>query len=160
MSSSCGKKTTVPASKKRKGAASSSSPTVVIRYPFLEFPLGPQEELFQTLRAQPLGTVMTNFDDPGTVQFRVGGLVRQLSIPEFKIALGLYTEEFMDDNKLDTLPPQYRLIQSTEEEDPEDITDDVPPRHEDPRSQPPPIHRPVHAAASYSDISERLTRFV
>ncbi|KAK5772195.1 hypothetical protein PVK06_048472 [Gossypium arboreum] len=58
-----------------------------------------------------------------------------------------------------TYPPQYRLIQSIEEEDPEGITDDVPPRHEDPPSQSPPIHRPVHAAASYSDISEHLTRF-
>ncbi|KAK5775743.1 hypothetical protein PVK06_043681 [Gossypium arboreum] len=190
-----------------------------------------------------LQVVMTNFDDPGTVQFRLGGLVRQLSVPEFEIALGLYTEEFMDDNELDTLhrhihyssskfwkdivpvsatydpscskershlcwalcdsigsvlwapqhsgtiilphshppdvptghlehahmrmiekrrgthPPQYRLIQSTEEEDPEDIPDDVPPRHEDPLSQPLPIHCPVHAVASYSDISEHLTQF-
>ncbi|PPS19992.1 hypothetical protein GOBAR_AA00590 [Gossypium barbadense] len=32
------------------------------------------------------------------------------------------------------------LENSTEEEDPEDITDDVPPSHEDPPSQPPPIH--------------------
>ncbi|KAK5839522.1 hypothetical protein PVK06_008320 [Gossypium arboreum] len=56
-------------------------------------------------------------------------------------------------------PPQYRLVQSAEEDDLEDITDDVPPRREDPSSQPPPIHHPVHAVASYSDISERLTRF-
>ncbi|KAH1121810.1 hypothetical protein J1N35_004970 [Gossypium stocksii] len=46
-----------------------------------------------------------------------------------------------------------------EKEDPEDITDDVPPSHEEPPSQPPPIHCPVYAAASYADISERLTRF-
>ncbi|PPS19622.1 hypothetical protein GOBAR_AA00972 [Gossypium barbadense] len=58
-----------------------------------------------------------------------------------------------------TYPPQYRLIQSTEGEDPEDITDDVPPRHEDPPSQPPPPSHLVHAAASYADISKRLTRF-
>ncbi|KAK5833783.1 hypothetical protein PVK06_017641 [Gossypium arboreum] len=56
-------------------------------------------------------------------------------------------------------PPQYHLVQPIEEEDPEDITDDVPPRHEDSPSQPPPIHHLVHAAASYSNISERLTRF-
>ncbi|PPS07934.1 hypothetical protein GOBAR_AA12710 [Gossypium barbadense] len=31
--------------------------------------------------------------------------------------------------------------------------------HEDPPTQPPPPSRPVHAAASYADISERLTRF-
>ncbi|PPS15611.1 hypothetical protein GOBAR_AA04962 [Gossypium barbadense] len=120
-----------------------------------------------------LQVIMTNFDDPGT-----------LSVPEFGIALGLYTEEFMDDNELGTLHrdihyssskcwkdlvpasaaydpsrSKYRLVQSTEEEDPEDITVNVPLRHEDPSSQPPPIHRPVHTVASYSDISERLTRF-
>ncbi|PPR83946.1 hypothetical protein GOBAR_AA36763 [Gossypium barbadense] len=44
-----GKKTTVPASKKRKGATSSSGPTAEIRHPFLQFPLGPQEDLFQIL---------------------------------------------------------------------------------------------------------------
>ncbi|KAK5771356.1 hypothetical protein PVK06_047556 [Gossypium arboreum] len=218
---------------------------------------------------------MIEFDDPRTVQFCLGGLVCQLSVLEFGIVLGLYTEEFMDDNELDTLhrhihyspskcwkafvlalatydpsrskasalTPSLRclhailahtltgrrestdvvnthdayflwsianghvfdlayfiaftiyhqterhrkgfisispyvtrlaryfellntaanhppsLSSSTEEEDPEDITDNVPPLHEDPPSQPPPIHRPVHAVASYSNISERLTRF-
>ena len=56
-------------------------------------------------------------------------------------------------------PPQYHLSQSTEEEAYEDIPDDVPPQHEDPPSQPPPPSRPIHAAASYADISERLTQF-
>ncbi|KAK5802668.1 hypothetical protein PVK06_030281 [Gossypium arboreum] len=46
---------------------------------------------------------MTNFDDPGMVQFHLGGLVRQLTVPEFGIALGLCTEEFVDDNELNTL---------------------------------------------------------
>ncbi|PPR95908.1 hypothetical protein GOBAR_AA24760 [Gossypium barbadense] len=145
-------------------------------------------------------------------EFRLGGLVRQLSVPEFEIALGLHTEEFIDDNEFDTLhrhihyspskcwkdlvpasatynpshskvsalPPSlrylhailaytltgrresisvYRLAQSTEEKDLEDITDDVPPLHEDPPTQPPPPSHPVHAAASYVDISECLTRF-
>ena len=41
---------------------------------------------------------MTEFDDPGTVQFHLDGLVRQLSVPKFGVALGLYTEEFMDDD--------------------------------------------------------------
>ncbi|PPR95362.1 hypothetical protein GOBAR_AA25308 [Gossypium barbadense] len=41
----------------------------------------------------------------------------------------------------------------------EDIPDDVPPQHEDPPTQPPPPSCPVHAAASYANISERLTRF-
>ncbi|KAK5793280.1 hypothetical protein PVK06_034422 [Gossypium arboreum] len=58
-----------------------------------------------------------------------------------------------------TYPPQYCLALSTEEEDLEDITDDVPSCHEDPLTQPPPPFRPVHATASYADISERLTQF-
>ncbi|PPS09304.1 hypothetical protein GOBAR_AA11340 [Gossypium barbadense] len=151
-----GKKIVVPASKKRKGAVSSLDPTAEIRHPFLQFPLEPQEELFQILRARPLGVgccidwatleqiqmanairallttkpwglffeiieptyldftmklystfhlqvLMTNFNDPGTVQFRLGGLVFQLRVPELEIVVGLYTVEFMDDNELDTL---------------------------------------------------------
>ncbi|PPS09177.1 hypothetical protein GOBAR_AA11479 [Gossypium barbadense] len=58
----------------------------------------------------------------------------------------------------ETHPPQYRLAKSSKEGDPEDITDDVPLRHEDPPSHPPPPSHPVHAAASYADISECLTR--
>ncbi|PPS13653.1 hypothetical protein GOBAR_AA06924 [Gossypium barbadense] len=171
-----------------------------------------------------LQVVISEFDDPGTVQFCLSELVRQLSVPEFNVALGLYTKEFMDDDDFDTLhlhihlspsncwralvptsatydpsqskasaftpslrylhaflaqaltgrrsdigeessplalfhPPQYLLVQSAEEEDLEDITDDVPPQHEDPPSQPLPIHHLVRAMASYSDISERLTQF-
>ncbi|PPS00132.1 hypothetical protein GOBAR_AA20532 [Gossypium barbadense] len=310
MSSSRGKKTTVPASKKRKGASSFAGPTTEIRHPLLQFPRGPQEELFQILRARPLiaghcidwaaieqvqmadaiqalltivplelffgiiestylkltmelcstfhlQTVITRYDDPNTVQFRLGGLARQLSVPEFDAALGLYMEEFKEENELyafsrhihfspskcwHTLPPSmasynpsrskasvlspslrylqailaytitgrrestsvvnshdvyflgcmsqghvidlayfiaiaiqhqterhrkgvisigpyYRLAQSTEKEAYEDIPDDVPPQHEGPPTQPPPPSRPVHAAASYADISECLTRF-
>ncbi|KAK5770411.1 hypothetical protein PVK06_046561 [Gossypium arboreum] len=44
---------------------------------------------------------MAEHDDPGTVQFRLGGLVRQLSVLEFSVALGLYTDEFM---KADNFP--------------------------------------------------------
>ncbi|PPS20171.1 hypothetical protein GOBAR_AA00373 [Gossypium barbadense] len=58
-----------------------------------------------------------------------------------------------------TYPPQYRLAQSIDEEAYEDIPDDVPPQNEGPPTQPPPPSRPVHATASYADISERLTRF-
>ncbi|PPS13535.1 hypothetical protein GOBAR_AA07049 [Gossypium barbadense] len=99
------------------------------------------------------------------------GLVRQLNILEFGTALGIYTKEFIEEIELhegeralalSTLTSPtfygYRLAQSTEEA-PEDITDDVPLRHEDPPSQPPPPSRLVHAAASYADISELLTRF-
>ncbi|KAK5842251.1 hypothetical protein PVK06_004587 [Gossypium arboreum] len=48
-------------------------------------------------------TVMTNYDDLGTVQFCLGGLVRQLSVPKFGMALGLYTEEFKEQNDLHAL---------------------------------------------------------
>ncbi|PPR88610.1 hypothetical protein GOBAR_AA32077 [Gossypium barbadense] len=54
MSSSRGKKATVPTSKKRKGKSSSLGPIVEVRHPFLRFPIGPQEELFQILWARPL----------------------------------------------------------------------------------------------------------
>ncbi|PPR88224.1 hypothetical protein GOBAR_AA32464 [Gossypium barbadense] len=204
MSSSHGKKAAIPASKKRKGASFSSGPIVK--------------------------TVITNYDDPGTVQFHLGGLVCQLSVPKFGTVLGLYTEEFKEENDLHafnrhihrsplrcwdelvpgrdtynpsrskasdlppslstaaqessltligqmflqgmssmlsmrmikkrggTYPPQYRLAKFTKEKAYEDIPD-VPLQHEDPPTQPPPPSRPVHAAASYADISECLTRF-
>ncbi|PPR99336.1 hypothetical protein GOBAR_AA21330 [Gossypium barbadense] len=233
MSSSRGKKATVPASKKRKGTPSSSGPTAevaaeqvqladvirtllttdpwelffgIIKPTYLELTM----ELCSTFHLQ---TVMTNYNDPGTVQFFLGGLVLQLSVPEFGTALCLYTEEFKEENDLHALnchihrslsqcwdalvlgaatynpsrtkasalppslctaaqessltligqmcpqgissmlsmkmiekrrgtyPPQYCLAQSTEEEAHKDITDDVPPQHEDPLSQPPPPSR-------------------
>ncbi|PPS00225.1 hypothetical protein GOBAR_AA20441 [Gossypium barbadense] len=117
MSSSCGKKTVVPASKKRKGAASSSRPTTEIRHPFFQVPLGPQEELYQILRVRPLvdlcsmfhlQTVMTNFDDPRTVQFCLGGLVRQLNVPEFGIALGVSTRHLGSHSDRETKEHQRR----------------------------------------------------
>ncbi|PPS02509.1 hypothetical protein GOBAR_AA18153 [Gossypium barbadense] len=54
MLSSREKITIVLASKKRKGASSSAGPIVKIRHPLLQFPRGPQEELFQILQARPL----------------------------------------------------------------------------------------------------------
>ncbi|PPS02688.1 hypothetical protein GOBAR_AA17974 [Gossypium barbadense] len=39
---------------------------------------------------------MAEHDDPGTVQFCLGSLVLQLSVPEFGATLGLYTNEFME----------------------------------------------------------------
>ncbi|PPS02337.1 hypothetical protein GOBAR_AA18323 [Gossypium barbadense] len=65
----------------------------------------------------------------------------------------------MIERRRGTYPPQYHFAQSTEEEVYEDIPDDVPPQHEDPPTQPPLPSRPVHAAASYADISECLTQF-
>ncbi|KHG16302.1 Malate dehydrogenase [Gossypium arboreum] len=153
-------------------------------------------ELCSTFHLQ---TVMTNYDDPDTVQFRLGGLVCQLSVPEFGAALGLCTKEFKEENELHTLtrhihfslskcwhtlalgaasynpsrskalvlPPILRYLHAIlahtiigrEEEAYEDIPDDVPTQHEDPPTQQPPPSRPVHAAASYADISDCLTRF-
>ncbi|KAK5833728.1 hypothetical protein PVK06_017582 [Gossypium arboreum] len=156
MSSSRGKKSAVPASKKRKGASSSLGPTTEIHHPFLQFPNGPQEELFQILWARPLvagrcidwaaveqvqladviwaflttdpwklffriieltyleltmelcskfhfQNVMTRCDDPDMVQFFLGVLICQLSVPEFGAILGLSTEEFREENELHAL---------------------------------------------------------
>ncbi|PPR99094.1 hypothetical protein GOBAR_AA21568 [Gossypium barbadense] len=69
MSSSRGKKATVPSSKRRRGSSSSS-------------------------------VVMTNNDDPGTIHFRLGGLVRAMSVQDFGVALGLYTDEFMEEEDM------------------------------------------------------------
>ncbi|KAK5775779.1 hypothetical protein PVK06_043719 [Gossypium arboreum] len=57
-------------------------------------------ELCSTFHLQ---TVMTNYDDPGMVQFRLGRLICQLSVPKFGTALGLYTEEFKEENELHAL---------------------------------------------------------
>ncbi|PPR94675.1 hypothetical protein GOBAR_AA25997 [Gossypium barbadense] len=156
MLSSRGKKAVVPATKKRKGASSSLGSTAKVRHLFLRFPIKPQEELFQILRARPLivghyinwaaieqvqladaiqallttdpwelffgiieltyleltmelcstfhlQTVMTNYDDPSTIQFRLGGLICQLSVLEFDTTLGLYMEEFKEENDLHAL---------------------------------------------------------
>ncbi|KAH1032253.1 hypothetical protein J1N35_044427 [Gossypium stocksii] len=46
---------------------------------------------------------MSEFDDPGTVQFCLGGFIRQLSVPEFRVTLGLYTEELMDHDNFSDL---------------------------------------------------------
>ena len=46
---------------------------------------------------------MTNYDDLSTVQFRLGGLVRQLNVLEFGTALGLYMEEIKEENDLHAL---------------------------------------------------------
>ncbi|PPR86954.1 hypothetical protein GOBAR_AA33735 [Gossypium barbadense] len=222
MLTSRGKKTAVPTSKKRKGATSSSGPTIEIRHPFLQFPLGPQEELFQILWVRPLGVghyidwaaleqvqladavrALLTTDPNGLVPPRWFGC--RLSVPEFRIALGLALvpdSATYDPSRSKVLalapslrylhailahtltgqwestdisgirdessplapmsldwhgtsgsstqqhnhPPSlssYHLVQSTKEKNPENITDDVPPRHEDPPSQPPPIHRPI-----------------
>ncbi|PPR85034.1 hypothetical protein GOBAR_AA35678 [Gossypium barbadense] len=129
------KKTTVPASKKRKGVSSSTGPTVEIRHPLLQFPRGPQEELFQILRARPLAVACCI--DWAAVE-QAGATLRAPQHCSPRI-----------------IPHPHR----PDEEAYENIPDDVPPQHEDLPTQPPPPSRPVHAAASYADISEHLTLF-
>ncbi|PPS13248.1 hypothetical protein GOBAR_AA07398 [Gossypium barbadense] len=166
MSSSRGKKAVVPASKKMKGASSSSGPTAeelffgIIEPTYLEITI----ELCSTFHLQ---TIMTNYDDPSTDQFRLGGLVRQFSVPEFVPGGATYNPSR---SKASALPPSLRHVidlayfialetqHQTErrrkgEEAYEDIPDDVPPQHADPPSQPLSPSRPVHTAASYADIS-------
>ncbi|PPS16047.1 hypothetical protein GOBAR_AA04531 [Gossypium barbadense] len=148
-------------------------------------------ELCSTFQMQ---TVMAEHDDPGTIQFRLGSLVRQLSVPEFGVALGLYTKEFIEADNFPHLhrhihyapsscwsammpgiqsmlymrmiechrgfdPLQYRLARSINKDDAEDISDDIPTFQEDPPSQPPLRHQPVHAATSLSKVSDHLHRF-
>ncbi|PPR85633.1 hypothetical protein GOBAR_AA35058 [Gossypium barbadense] len=71
------------------------------------------------------------------------------------ISIGLYVTRLAQYfNLLNTTAQASFLTLIAEQEDLEDITDDVPPPHEDPPSQTPPIHCPVHAAISIFDISE------
>ncbi|PPS01239.1 hypothetical protein GOBAR_AA19420 [Gossypium barbadense] len=246
--SSRGKKTTVPASKKRKGASSSTALLTTdpwelffgtIEPTYLELTI----ELCSTFHLQ---TIMMNYNDPGTVQFRLEefkeenelhALSRHIHFSPSKCwhtlapstasynpsrskasvlppslrylhailahtitgrqeSTGVVNTHWplrhrpclfhrpchstldgaasegmspqgisgmlsmrMIERHRGTYPPQYRLTQSTEEEAYEDIPDDVPPQHDDPPTQLPPPFRPVHAAASYADISKRFTRF-
>ncbi|PPS18377.1 hypothetical protein GOBAR_AA02211 [Gossypium barbadense] len=231
MSSSQGQKAAIPASKKRKEASSFLVDAIwallttdpwelffrIIEPTYLELKM----ELCSTFHLQ---TVMVNYNDPGTVQFCLGGLFRQLSIPEFAsysstrskasilppslrylhailahtitgrhestgvvnthdayflrllntaaqessiTLIGQMSSQGipsmlsmrMIERHRGTYPHQYHLAQSTKEKAYEDIPDDVPSQHEDPSTQPPPLSRPVYAATSYADISERLTRF-
>ncbi|PPS11007.1 hypothetical protein GOBAR_AA09652 [Gossypium barbadense] len=180
--------------------ATSSSATTEICHPFIQFLPGPQEDLFQILCTRPLGVgqciswaaldqlqmVMSEFDDPGTVQFRLGGLMCQLSVPEFDdgfsptvgaydphrskgfICTGPYVTRLARHFRLlNTLaqslsltligqmspqdisimlhirmiechrgfdPLQYRLARATDQDDPDDITEDIPSFHENPPS--------------------------
>ncbi|PPR92785.1 hypothetical protein GOBAR_AA27887 [Gossypium barbadense] len=66
-------------------------------------------ELCSTFHLQ---TIMTRNDDPGTVWFRLGRLIRQLSVPEFGTALGLYTKEFREENELHALSHHINLSPS------------------------------------------------
>ncbi|PPR92319.1 hypothetical protein GOBAR_AA28354 [Gossypium barbadense] len=110
-----------------KGASTSSGPTANVCHPFLSRTSSVCEAIRALLTTNPwelffgiieltyleitmelcstfhLQTVITSYDDPSTVQFCLGGLVCQLSFPEFGTALGLYTKEFKKENDLHAL---------------------------------------------------------
>ncbi|PPR97413.1 hypothetical protein GOBAR_AA23258 [Gossypium barbadense] len=98
MSSSRGKKAMVPSSKRRRGLGSFSVRAIAkVRHPFLEFLQASQKELFQIVHARPLTT---------------GGLVRAMSVPEFGVTLGLYTDEFMEEEDMNALPRNIHILPS------------------------------------------------
>ncbi|PPR90297.1 hypothetical protein GOBAR_AA30387 [Gossypium barbadense] len=63
-------------------------------------------------RDPSLQVVMTNNDDPGTIHFRLGGLVHTMSVPEFGVTLGLYTNEFMEEEDMNALPRNIHISPS------------------------------------------------
>ncbi|PPS01934.1 hypothetical protein GOBAR_AA18732 [Gossypium barbadense] len=68
----------------------------------------------------------------------------------------------MIEKRRGTYPLQYRLVQSTEEEDPKDITNDVPLRHEEPLSQPPPplvYYKELQSSSSHRNYKLHWERF-
>ncbi|PPS01263.1 hypothetical protein GOBAR_AA19402 [Gossypium barbadense] len=174
MTNTRGKKTVVPVNKKRKGSgATSSSANTEVRHPFLQFLSGPQEELFQILRARPRG-VDRCIDWAALEQIHLADTVRGLlttaSWDEQSSSLTFIGQ--MSPHGIQSMlhmrmierrrgfdPPQYRLARATDEDDAEDSPDDIPIFQEDPPSQPPPSHRPVHVAASISEVSDHLHRF-
>ncbi|KAA3464783.1 glucose-6-phosphate 1-dehydrogenase, cytoplasmic isoform [Gossypium australe] len=150
MSSSRGKRTAATPTKKRKGPGLSSASSE-LRHEFLRFSQATQEERYKTFLDRPLGTgrcidwgvleqmVMAQYDDPGTVQFRLGGTClrasKMLHMKMIKYRRG-------------TDPPQCLL--ATDEEVPADFPDDVPSV---------PSRQASHPTASMEDISARLTQF-
>ncbi|PPR98211.1 hypothetical protein GOBAR_AA22462 [Gossypium barbadense] len=56
--------------------------------------------------------VMTNNDDPGTIHFRLSGLVCAMSVPEFGVTLGLYTYEFMEEEDMNAQPRNIHISPS------------------------------------------------
>ncbi|KAA3472278.1 Retrovirus-related Pol polyprotein from transposon 412 family [Gossypium australe] len=57
-----------------------------------------------------LQSMTTQFDHPGAIQFRLGGSVHRLSIPQFGTALGLYTSEFIAEYPLAGLHRELHRI--------------------------------------------------
>ncbi|PPR84848.1 hypothetical protein GOBAR_AA35863 [Gossypium barbadense] len=59
-----------------------------------------------------LQVVMTNNDDPSTIHFRLDGLFRLMSVPEFGVSLGLYTDKFMEEEDMNALPRNIHISPS------------------------------------------------
>ncbi|PPS11577.1 hypothetical protein GOBAR_AA09067 [Gossypium barbadense] len=96
MSSLRGKKTAVPASKKKKGVSSSSGPTAEIRHPFQQFPIGPQEEHFQILRARPL-IAGRCIDWPAVEQVQLADAIRVfLTTDPWEIFFGIIEPTYLE----------------------------------------------------------------
>ncbi|KAK5793986.1 hypothetical protein PVK06_035174 [Gossypium arboreum] len=126
MSSSRGKKAAIPSSKRRRGpgrcidwdaveqvqladairALLSTDPWerffTITEPTYLELTL----ELCSTFHLQ---VVMTNNDDLDTIHFRLGSLVRAMSVLEFGVVLGLYTDEFMEEKDMNALPRNINI---------------------------------------------------
>ncbi|PPS12612.1 hypothetical protein GOBAR_AA08037 [Gossypium barbadense] len=156
-----GKKVAVPASKKLKGATSSSSPTAEIRHPFLQFPPGPQEELFLILRARPLALrpIKGIYDPSRSKALALALALRYLHALPVHTLTGSMLYMRMIERHRGFNPPQYRLARATDEDDAEDIPDDIPAFQEDPPSQPPLSHQAVYTATSLSEVSDHFHHF-
>ncbi|PPS10191.1 hypothetical protein GOBAR_AA10455 [Gossypium barbadense] len=166
-----GKKIVVPSSKKRKGAASSSG-IVQFHLGGLVHQLSILEDIFHRyIHYSPskcwnaLVLASATYDPSRSKALTLPPFLRKgfISIGPYVTRLAQHfgvlntAAESSSLTLIGQMSSQGISTQSIGKDDPEDITDDVPPHHEDPSSQPPPPHRPVHAAASYSDISKLLT---
>ncbi|PPS17653.1 hypothetical protein GOBAR_AA02927 [Gossypium barbadense] len=114
MSSSRGKKATVPSLKRRRDRV---LPRYVLQPKFgthsLNFHKLRRRSYFRYYAHDPSPwVVMTNNDDPGTIHFQLGGLVHSMSVPEFGVALGLYTDEFLEEEDINTLPHNIHISPS------------------------------------------------
>ncbi|KAK5811529.1 hypothetical protein PVK06_026869 [Gossypium arboreum] len=59
-----------------------------------------------------LPVVMTNNDDPSTIHFRLGNIVYAMSVPDFRVALELYTDKFMEEEDMNALPRNIHISPS------------------------------------------------
>ncbi|KAK5845598.1 hypothetical protein PVK06_001792 [Gossypium arboreum] len=129
MSSSRGKKAVVPSSKRRRESGRCIDWATVEQVQLPDtiralLTIDPWEQFFDITKPTyleltlelcstfHLQVVMTNNDDPGTIHFRIGGPVRAMSVPEFGVSLGLYTDEFMEEEDMNALPCNIHISPS------------------------------------------------